>query len=947
MTPEQERRPPEEEAPLDGSAAGKQAEKQILSHGGNANKPPERPRPMPSSSPDPRPSDEDLAREALGLLSPARADDRDQWVKVGMALHATSQGLRGAWIEWSRQSNKFKEGECERIWRGFKPDSASGLSLGSLIRWAREDSGDQGFAKGTHGEVSGSAFKTLETAAATLASLAGGTLGGLWKYTDQEGNQVFAVARFDLPGEDARGKPNKTYRPIRRTGDKYVTGDPKGPLPLYRLADLPDGGPIILVEGEKAADAGASIGLATTTSAHGAQSPAKTDWSWLAGRDVLILPDNDLAGISYALKAGAILEKLDPPARVRAWRLSDLPAGGDLYEFVQARRESGRTDPQIREEIESLAGTAGSLAGLEGAVHGDASIFSDPIPLPSDRPPVPSFNFDLLPSALEPWIRDIALRMQCAADFLFAAAMVALAAVIGRRVAIRPKRFDSWLVVVNLWGGVIGRPGLLKTPAVQEVLRPLNKLERDAAEKFKDAKRAFKAASYKADAHKKALEADLKKAVKNGGGDDIAKQIVEIMPEEPARTRLIVNDSTVEKLGEILSENPNGVLCYRDELLGLLKSLDKEGQEGARTFYLQAWNGDSGYTYDRIIRGTVDIESAIVSVFGSIQPGPLREYVSGAVAYGKADDGLLQRFQLLVYPNQTRAWNNVDQAPDTDARDAAYEVFVRLNAITALDVGAEIEFRDTAEIPFLHFDGPAQERFDAWRAALEDRLRSGDEEEIFESYLAKQRSLVPSLALIYHMVDVGCGPVRVESLERAIRACDYLEGHARRVYAVAMNPGLAAAHALAKKLLNRKVASPFTLRDVYQHGWSQLRSASEVGKAVDVLLDYDWLVQTKSQGATGAPRTSYVVNPKIWSCAQEGTGKTGGSPSSTDPASDGPGQGASKTGRTPESDSSSTESDADTPKTGKSLDESSGGLGGSTGRLFDDESDLGPEVHDA
>lgn len=53
-----------------------------------------------------------------------------------------------------------------------------------------------------------------------------------------------------------------------------------------------------------------------------------------------------------------------------------------------------------------------------------------------------------------------------------------------------------------------------------------------------------------------------------------------------------ITDATVESLGEILIENPWGVLAYRDELHGLLKSLDKEGQEGARAFYLQAYDGN-------------------------------------------------------------------------------------------------------------------------------------------------------------------------------------------------------------------------------------------------------------------------------------------------------------------------------------------------------------------
>src|SRR5262249_4494486 len=114
----------------------------------------------------------------------------------------------------------------------------------------------------------------------------------------------------------------------------------------------------------------------------------------------------------------------------------------------------------------------------------------------------------------------------------------------------------------------------------------------------------------------------------------------------PIRKRYLLNDSTVEKTGEILNQNPNGIAVFRDELIGFLKSLEKDGQEGARAFYLEAWNGSNRFTYDRIGRGTVDIESTTISLIGGIQPSPLREYLREAVKGGRGDDGLMQRFQL-------------------------------------------------------------------------------------------------------------------------------------------------------------------------------------------------------------------------------------------------------------------------------------------------------------
>jgi Protein of unknown function (DUF3987) len=58
------------------------------------------------------------------------------------------------------------------------------------------------------------------------------------------------------------------------------------------------------------------------------------------------------------------------------------------------------------------------------------------------------------------------------------------------------------------------------------------------------------------------------------------------------------------------------------------------------------------------------------SIFGGIQPDKLTVYLEQA-AHALANDGMLQRFQVLVYPD-ARRWEWRDRAPDKAARDAAF-----------------------------------------------------------------------------------------------------------------------------------------------------------------------------------------------------------------------------------------------------------------------------------
>lgn len=517
-----------------------------------------------------------------------------------------------------------------------------------------------------------------------------------------------------------------------------------------------------------------------------------------------------------------------------------------------------------REVIEQLTAQADVVVPEQAraaAIH-----WPDVRPLPSDMPSVLPFESSLLPPILRAFVDDVAERLQCPPDFTAVAIVVVVGAAIGRRCGLRPKRHDDWLVVPNLWGAGIGRPSLLKTPAITAALHPLQRLEAEARERYDAEMMDFDKQEVLAKAKRKDLDRQLAVALKKG------QEVLSVLsaldggdPNPPVRQRYITNDATVEKLGEILADNPAGVLQFRDELIGLLVSLDKENQQGARAFYLEAWNGIGRYTYDRIGRGTIDIESATVSVLGGIQPGRLGPYVRGAVSGGAGDDGLIQRFQLMVWPDAPAHWRNIDRWPDTRARDAVLERLRRLVAITAESVGAEVDAYDKHPIPFLRFTPEAQEVFDAWRSDLELRLRSGQEHPAFESHLGKYRSLVPALALVFHLVEHEHGPVEEAAVLLAVRWATYLESHARRVYSAATAAEVVAARAIWSHVARGDLLDGFDARAIYRKGWTGLSDADDVKGGLELLVEYGYLVESidpPTAGASGRPRhPRYLVNP--------------------------------------------------------------------------------------
>ena len=173
----------------------------------------------------------------------------------------------------------------------------------------------------------------------------------------------------------------------------------------------------------------------------------------------------------------------------------------------------------------------------------------------------------------------------------------------------------------------------------------------------------------------------------------------------------------------------------------------------------------------------------------------------------------------------------------------------------------------------------AQEFFDAWRAELEQCLRGGSLDGVpaFASHLSKYRSLMPSLALILHLIDcsaaasVGFGsapqgifePVSLAATRRAAQWCDYLEGHARKVYAAELHPGVEGAHALASRIKSGSVTNGMPVREIYRKGWGSLSTPDAVDAALTILEGAGWVRRETLADTGGRPSDVVCLHPEL------------------------------------------------------------------------------------
>src|SRR5581483_1882130 len=213
---------------------------------------------------------------------------------------------------------------------------------------------------------------------------------------------------------------------------------------------------------------------------------------------------------------------------------------------------------------------------------------------------------------------------------------------IGNTRCIQLKR--GWEEPAILWSAIVADSGTLKSPALDAAVKPLYKVQQKLLAQHAEAVRQHVA------------------------GKLAAKKSDRPPPEEPVAQRILVSDTTVEKLGHLLSQNPRGLLLCRDELSAWFGSFYRYKAKGAASD-LPSWLELHRAGHLLIDRKTgeprtVHVPRAIVSIAGSIQPGMLRRCLTSE-AY---ESGLAARLLLAMPPRSPKVWRETEVAPETAER---------------------------------------------------------------------------------------------------------------------------------------------------------------------------------------------------------------------------------------------------------------------------------------
>lgn len=269
-------------------------------------------------------------------------------------------------------------------------------------------------------------------------------------------------------------------------------------------------------------------------------------------------------------------------------------------------------------------------------------------PLPTYQ----TFPVDLLPSALGQFVSQGALSLGCDPAFVALPALSAAASLIGNTRTIRLK--GSWKEPCVVWTAVVADSGTLKSPAHLMALRPIFDRQRTLCARFKESIERY--------------EQEMARIKKEPGKPP--------PPKLPRLGRVVCGDTTIEKLAEILEDNPRGLLVARDELHGWFGSFARYRSKGAGTD-LPHWlefHRAGNLLQDRKggERREIFVDRAAVSVTGGIQPGVLAKILVPEFL----ESGLAARMLMAMPTKLPKRW--IEAEIDHEIAEAYHVALDRL-----------------------------------------------------------------------------------------------------------------------------------------------------------------------------------------------------------------------------------------------------------------------------
>lgn len=452
-------------------------------------------------------------------------------------------------------------------------------------------------------------------------------------------------------------------------------------------------------------------------------------------------------------------------------------------------------------------------------------------------PEVLPFPVQVFPADIQQFINEGSLALNCPPDYLALPMLGVAGSAIGN---------SRWVAITNthlqgpcIFGCVVGSKGTAKSPALQLVTAPLRKAQREFKEQY----------------DRELLGWEERPEKERG--------------REPILRRCIVGDSTTETLSIRLNENPRGLAIVRDELSGLLASMNqyKGGMGHDRQWYLELWSQTLSPRDRKSDKGPpVMLDRAMASVIGNTQPDVVKKFRGEAQRGSRPpDDGFVDRW-LFAMPDELPArgetWDEVSEA----ASFAWNDMIRRLLNLTGVDDG------DSHGPLFLRLTPDARNEWAQLTSALAAEVNSEDFPDLLDGAYAKLRGYAGRLALVVHVMNNVKSEAREEidsdSIKKAGILLEYFKSHIRRVYSfMSADSSIESAQKILE-WVKREGRTTFKRGDAYGDLKSQrwFPDVNAMDKPLEMLVEHNFIREKAVPSKPGPgrkPAPLYEVNPSL------------------------------------------------------------------------------------
>lgn len=364
------------------------------------------------------------------------------------------------------------------------------------------------------------------------------------------------------------------------------------------------------------------------------------------------------------------------------------------------------------------------------------------------------FPIDIFPEVIQKYLSVCNTTLNNSIDYMGCAMLFVASISIGNSLVVEVKK--GWKESANLWMALVGKAGVGKTPSINSITFPLEKINN------KEIKKYIK--NYDKYEHYNSLDKEQQKLVEES--------------RKPKKTQFIVNDITLEALVELHGENKNGIGVNKDELAGWFKDMNKYRQGSDLEHWLSSWSGKQ-INMNRKTAKSAFVQRAFIPVLGGIQPA----IMDGFYTEENKESGFIDRM-LFSYPDLKPSMYSESEMKGEYLEwysEYILSFYETIKSIINYDEEDEIE-AITAKL-----DPEAKEEWIRIHNDIISAQLSDNENEYMKSMLPKQLSYIPRFALIINSLmsneheDYLLNVIKKDSVLKAEKLSKYFIAMAKKI----------------------------------------------------------------------------------------------------------------------------------------------------------------------